>query len=225
MSDAQTFTDVRLFYTKTGSAKYISHLDVMRAFQRALKRTKIKVWYTEGFHPHLYLNFALPLSLGYESLCECVDFRLLEEVPFGELAARVGAALPEGFGVVSAAAPVMKVSEIRRADYKIAFSCPGHGEEEALAAWQACFDRPEIPVLKKTKRGERTVDLKPETEISTLTREDGRFRFRARLAAGCEETVNPALLFGAFTEFSGLPADDISVMRTAVYRENGEAFQ
>lgn len=220
----QSFTDIRLFYTKTGSAKYISHLDVMRAFQRALKRTKIRVWYTEGFHPHLYLNFALPLSLGYESLCECVDFRLLEEIPFEELAARVGAALPEGFGVVSAGAPVMKVSEIHRADYEIAFSCLGHGEEEVLTAWQACFGRPEIPVLKKTKRGERTVDLRPETELSALTHEDRRFRFRARLAAGCNETVNPALLFGAFSDFSGLFADDISVTRTAVYRENGEIF-
>ncbi|HNW03952.1 MAG TPA: TIGR03936 family radical SAM-associated protein [Oscillospiraceae bacterium] len=225
MSDAQNFTDVRLFYTKTGSAKYISHLDVMRAFQRALKRTKIGVWYTEGFHPHLYLNFALPLSLGYESLCECVDFRLLEDIPFEELAARVGAALPAGFGVVSAGAPVMKVSEIHRADYEIAFSCPGHGEEEARAAWKGCFDRPEIPVLKKTKRGERVVDLRPEIEISALSYEDGRFRFRARLAAGCNETVNPALLFDAFSEFSGLPADDISVTRTAVYRENGEIFR
>ena len=58
------FRDLRLFYTKTGSAKYISHLDVMRAFQRAFRRSKIPVWYTEGFHPHLYLTFALPLSLG-----------------------------------------------------------------------------------------------------------------------------------------------------------------
>ncbi|HPR39512.1 MAG TPA: DUF2344 domain-containing protein, partial [Oscillospiraceae bacterium] len=49
MNDVQNFTEIRLFYTKTGSAKYISHLDVMRAFQRALKRTKIKFWYTEGF--------------------------------------------------------------------------------------------------------------------------------------------------------------------------------
>ncbi len=225
MNDVQNFTEIRLFYTKTGSAKYISHLDVMRAFQRALKRTKIKFWYTEGFHPHLYLNFALPLSLGYESLCESVDFRLLEEIPPEELAKRIGAMLPVGFQVLSAGLPVMKASEIASADYEITFSVPGSGEEDVLAAWKECFGRPEIPVLKKTKRGEQIVDLKPQAEISALSCEDGRFHFRVRLVSGCKENINPALLFEAFSGFSGISADDISVIRTAVYHENGEIFR
>lgn len=225
MSDLQNFTDVRLFYTKTGSAKYISHLDVMRAFQRALKRTKLRFWHTEGFHPHLYLNFALPLSLGYESLYECVDFRLLEEIPLEELAARIGAALPVGFRVLSAGLPVMKASEIGSADYEIAFSIHGRGEDEVLAAWQDCFGRPEIPVLKKTKRLEQIIDLKPQIGASVLSYEGGSFHFRARLAAGCRETVNPMLLFEAFFGFSGLTVDETSVTRTAVYHENGEIFR
>jgi len=225
LSDLQNFTDVRLFYTKTGSAKYISHLDVMRAFQRALKRTKLRFWYTEGFHPHLYLNFALPLSLGYESLCECVDFRLLEEIPLEELAARIGAALPVGFRVLSAGLPVMKASEIGSADYEISFSVLGRGEEEVLAAWKDCFGRPEIPVLKKTKRMEQIVDLKPQIAVSALSCEGGRFRFQARLASGCRENINPMLLFEAFFGFSGLTADEISVTRTVVYHENGEIFR
>lgn len=197
----------------------------MRAFQRALKRTKIKLWYTEGFHPHLYLNFALPLSLGYESLCECVDFRLMEEIPHQELTAKIGAALPVGFRVISAGLPVMKVSEIRQADYEVSFSVPGQAEEEVRAAWRACFGRPEIPVLKKTKRGEQIVDLKPEAEVSALSCEGGRFHFQTRLASGCKENINPTLLFEAFSDFSGMSADDISVTRIAVYHENGEIFR
>lgn len=197
----------------------------MRAFQRALKRTKLRFWHTEGFHPHLYLNFALPLSLGYESLYECVDFRLLEEIPLEELAARIGAALPVGFRVLSAGLPVMKASEIGSADYEIAFSIHGRGEDEVLAAWQDCFGRPEIPVLKKTKRLEQIIDLKPQIGASVLSHEGGNFHFRARLAAGCRETVNPMLLFEAFFGFSGLTVDETSVTRTAVYHENGEIFR
>ena len=75
MSTENNYVDVRLFYSKTGSAKYISHLDTMRAFQRAFRRCRdLDFWYTEGFNPHLYLTFALPLSLGYESGAETVDF-------------------------------------------------------------------------------------------------------------------------------------------------------
>ena len=69
------YKEARVFYTKTGRAKYISHLDVTRCFQRALQRAGLSVWYTEGFNPHSYLTFTLPLSLGYESLCESMDKR------------------------------------------------------------------------------------------------------------------------------------------------------
>ena len=61
------FIDYRLFYTKTGRLKYISHLDTNRLMQRTLKRSGLPVWYSEGFNPHIYITFALPLALGLES--------------------------------------------------------------------------------------------------------------------------------------------------------------
>ena len=67
--------EVRLRFSKTGRLKYISHLDINRAMSRALKRAGIPLWYTEGFNPHPYMSFSLPLSLGVESLCESVDLR------------------------------------------------------------------------------------------------------------------------------------------------------
>ena len=74
--------DARIFYRKTGRAKYISHLDLARCMQRAVKRTGLPVWYTVGFNPRLYLGFALPLPLGQESVCETVDLCLMEDIPF-----------------------------------------------------------------------------------------------------------------------------------------------
>jgi radical SAM-linked protein len=155
LNDVQNFTEIRLFYTKTGSAKYISHLDVMRAFQRALKRTKIKFWYTEGFHPHLYLNFALPLSLGYESLCESVDFRLLEEIPPEELAKRIGAMLTVGFQVLSAGLPVMNASRSLRRTMNHVFPS-GRGERTCSRPGRNVSAGRKFG-LKKTKRGSRSL--------------------------------------------------------------------
>ena len=76
ITDVNKMPNLRVFYEKTGRAKYISHLDINRCMQRALRRAEIPVWYTEGFNPHPYTTFALPLSLGYESLCETMDLRI-----------------------------------------------------------------------------------------------------------------------------------------------------
>lgn len=78
----------RLLFSKTGRAKYISHLDLMRTFQRAFARAGIAIKHTEGFNPHPFVSIALPLSVGYSSQCEILEFGLLEgadpeEVPGG----------------------------------------------------------------------------------------------------------------------------------------------
>ena len=77
--------EVRLRFSKTGRLKYISHLDINRAMSRALKRAGIPLWYTEGFNPHPYMSFSLPLSLGVESLCESVDLRIIGEITNKEI--------------------------------------------------------------------------------------------------------------------------------------------
>jgi len=87
-------TTVRVFWKKEGRIKYISHLDINRCMARALKRSRLPVWHTLGFNPHIYTTFALPLALGYESECESVDFRLTEQVPMQEVVDR----LPCGSG-------------------------------------------------------------------------------------------------------------------------------
>lgn len=225
MNDVMDFIDVRLFYTKTKSAKYISHLDVMRAFQRALKRSKIDFWYTEGFHPHLYLTFALPLSLGYESVAESVDFRLISPMPYEEIVHRINAVLPVGFKAIAAGKPKMDAKQIRFADYEISFSADEKDTESVLADWYRCFDREDVPVVKKTKSGEKEINIKPHIKLSKLEFKDGKYFLRARLAAGVELNINPDLVFSAFQSFAGYRPDDINVRRTAVYNEKMEIFR
>ena len=81
--------DYRIVFEKRGRVKYISHLDLNRCMLRAVRRSGLPAWYTEGFHPHMYLMFPLALSLGAESTCEVMDIRLTEEVPPAEILARL----------------------------------------------------------------------------------------------------------------------------------------
>ena len=108
--------EVRAFYRKEGRAKYISHLDLYRTVQRAFQRAKLPIWFTLGFNPHIYLTYALPLALGYEGVRESFDFRLTEDIPLPEAAARLNAAMPEGIVITELLPPVHKADDIQRAD-------------------------------------------------------------------------------------------------------------
>jgi len=92
--------EVRLRFSKTGRLKYISHLDINRAMSRAFKRAEIPLWYTEGFNPHPYMSFSLPLSLGVESLCESVDIRLIDSIDNADIKSRMNAVLPSDLKIV-----------------------------------------------------------------------------------------------------------------------------
>lgn len=219
--------DVRLFYSKTGSAKYISHLDTMRAFQRAFRRCRdLDFWYTEGFNPHLYLTFALPLSLGYESGAETVDFRLASHVPYREVVEKLNAVLPAGFKAYKAAKPVMNAKVIRFADYNISFTADGIDPEAVLAEWYRCFTRESVTVKKFTKRGAEDVDLKAgeKIKLSKLKQFENRFCFKARLVSGVELNINPNLVLQAFKEFCEIEPQDVEIKRVAVYNGKMEEF-
>lgn len=227
MSTENNYVDVRLFYSKTGSAKYISHLDTMRAFQRAFRRCReLDFWYTEGFNPHLYLTFALPLSLGYESGAETVDFRLASHVPYREVVEKLNAVLPAGFKAYKAAKPVMNAKVIRFADYNISFTADGIDPEVVLAEWYRCFTRESVTVKKVTKRGAEDVDLKAgeKIKLSKLKQFENRFCFKARLVSGVEFNINPNLVLQAFKEFCEIEPQDVEIKRVAVYNGKMEEF-
>ena len=103
--------EYRLVFAKKGIARYIPHLDLMRAMQRVFKRARIPLWYTQGFNPHAYLMFPLPLSLGIESEVELLDVALIEELDTEELKDRLNSTMPEGLSIISAGKPVMKHTE------------------------------------------------------------------------------------------------------------------
>jgi len=213
---------VRIFFTKSGRAIYTSHLDLTRAMSRALCRSGLPVWYTEGFHPHLYMTFALPLSLGTTGLCESMEVKMLEDVPADEIVSRLNAAMPEGLRAVSAAAPVMQPKEIMWADYRLYLRCRA---EEGREAIEKFFALAEIPTEKRSKKGIKTVDIKPMMSLLSIEDAENGLLLDLRCRAGVEINLNPTLALDALAQFTGFRADQVKIERYAVWTEKLEAFK
>ena len=217
--------NVRVFFEKNGSCKYISHLDTNRVMLRAIGKSRLNIWYTEGFNRHAYITFALPLSLGFASTCESMDFRLLDdEEDLSAIPMRLNACLPAGIRVYSCAEAVYKPADIESAKYDIVLEAPDGdiSDKELSEKLEAFLSLPGIKVEKKTKKGSKEVDLKQY--ILALRMKDGeKPAFSLTLPAGASLNINPNLLINAFAEFAGaeLYAD---ITRAGVYVKGGEDF-
>lgn len=205
--------NMRIFFSKTGRAIYISHLDLYRLFQRSIKRSKLPVWETEGFNPHVYITFALPLALGTAGLCESLDLKLTEEISREELIARFNDALPRDIRVIEAAEPVRKPTEIALSEYEAHFECDNAAFAEFLASEH-------IITQKKTKRGIADLDLKEH--LTVLDSSDGYLRFT--FPSGTEFNINAGLLFDAFEKQSGTEIYSLRITRTKIKCRDGEIF-
>lgn len=203
--------NTRAFFSKTGRAKYISHLDLSSVIIRAMKRTKLPIWQTEGFNPRTYVTFMLPLSLGQEGLHEAMDFRLTEDVPYSEVKDRLNAALPPDIRVTEITVPKDKNTDITAARYQIDFTA----DPEKL---RSLCEKEHILVEKRTKKGSAEVDLKP---LMTDVEFDGS-RISLTLPAGTTFNINPSLLFEAYSAEYGEAVKQPRIIRTNIYSGNRE---
>ncbi len=207
---------VRLFFTKLDRAKYISHLDMNRCMSRAIKRAGLPVWYTGGFNPHMYLTFPLPLSLGCESVYECVDLKMTQKVDFDQMVSRLNACLPPDIQVFSAGEQKMDQKEIAWADYEICFRNED-GLKEKLTSF---FNQQEIKVIKKTKKGEKEIDLKPHFSLVSMEEKEGKLVAVMRFATGIELNINPTLLL----DNAPFKLDVLTLKRLMVYNHQMQSF-
>lgn len=216
---------LRIRFEKKGRACFISHLDMIRCMSRALRRAGIPVWYTQGFNPHPYITFALPLSLFYESSCEVMDMRLDGEMPFDEVRARLGAEMPEGIRITGAVPPQMKTTEIEQASYTVELEYPGRTAGQLEKGWQSVLALPIVPVEKKSKRGLHEIDLRPHLVRAETTARDGALSIRALLPAGQQETINPGCIAAALVRHAGLEPYLDHICRTGIFDAQMRPFQ
>ena len=203
--------DVRIRFSKTGKAKYISHLDLTRCFARAIFRAKIPLWFTEGFNPRPYMNFTSPLTLGAESRAEALDIRLEDEsMTDEEVAARLGAVMPPDIRILSAAPPVYKMNQMAEAFRQVS-------EQEHLI------------VEKSGKRGKRKVmkqiDLKEYIKDLSIGAEGERAVMEVTLPSSSQFGVNPRLFLDKFLSETGEEPVRIRMMREAMYIADGILFE
>ena len=216
--------DVRLGFSKVDRAAYISHLDCNRLFQRAFKRSGLPVWYTQGFNPHVYLTFPLPLSLGIESLCETVDFRLTEEIPIEEVTNRLNTVLPEGIRALWAAPPTYGAEQIASAFYEIRLY-PKKDLPCALEAAQQTLSAPQLLVDKKTKKGIKQIDLKQHLSNVSLSVEKDCVLLQAELPADGSLNINPALAAGVLNPPETGLFRFFTIRRTAILTGDKSIFR
>lgn len=205
---------VRIWYTKTGRLRYISHLDMNRVMDRIIRRTRLPVWFTEGFNPHPHIMFALPLSLGFESEYEAMDIKITDDnLPLEQIADAFADAVPDGMTVLGVTEPVMKFKEIRFARFVITFENDCAGEIAALLA------KGEVTVQKTTKKGgTRTIDIYPFIRQHSVSA-DGRV-LDTTLSAGNDDNINPLLFVGALEADCGRELPISSIKRVMLY--NGQ---
>lgn len=218
----------RLLFSKTGRARYISHLDLMRTFQRAFSRAKIPIKHTEGFNPHPFVSIALPLSVGYSSQCEILEFGLLEGTSHEEVSARLTAVMPEGI-VVHQCWPVeRKLKELRYINYIMTFEYPDGRPQKSETAMRELLGRETLVVKKKSNKaraGFTETDLIPlirgwriECQSDTMTLD--------LVLSAQNPGLNPELIRSTFcAEYPEYAPDFVTFHRREVLDGEGKAFR
>lgn len=213
--------NVRVIYKKKSLLKFVSHLDMNRFMTRTLRRTDIPFWYTEGFNTHLYINFALPLSLGFESDYEIMELKLTDDdYSLDAMKSKLQAVMPKFIEIVSVHNPVMKNSEIAFAEFKVVFDDGNYTD-----TLKEFLSREEILTVKKNKKGVlKTVNLSEKIKNWSADYTHGKTVLSIVLPAGSQENVNPVLLLDALkSEMCEIPFYEIT--RHSVLNGNLEEFK
>lgn len=217
----------RIVFEKKGQAVWISHLDLMRLFQRAFKRAGLPLTHTQGFNPRPSVSIALPLSVGVESSCELLDFDLYgEKIPNEEIKGRLNKALVSGVKVLDVYDEATKIKHLAFLDCVVSLEYDDGIPENAQAELKNLFSQPELLVEKKSKNGIKEENIIPMIRSLKISAEDANtLELHARVC--CQNpTLNPMQLAAAIEKY--LPAckpDFVRCRRVEVYDTNENVFR
>ena len=207
-------------FSKLGRLRFISHLDLQRFMQKALRRARLPVSFSQGFSPHPQISFASALAMGYTSECELLDVKLNGLVNLKSAMRQFNFALPPEMPVsagrlVDDSYPSLS-SMLKCADYRIEF--PDGGIEEMSEAAEAYMAEDSVIALRKTKSGEQPADIRAMT--LSLVRE-GDYALRARLMLTEAATLKPDLLITVLTTRANIMPTGVTIHRAALLGERG----
>lgn len=217
----------RLLFEKQGSAIWISHLDLMRLFQRAFKRAGLHLTHTQGYNPRPSVSIALPLSVGVQSCCELLDFDLDgDHLSNTEIARRLNSALVEGVRVLQVYDSGAKIKEIAYLSCQVQLEYDGGVPAGAGDAIGALFARETLPVEKKGKNGIQEQDIIPMIRSMEVMQSDANTLILSATVCCQNPSLNPALLAGAVERYLPEFAPDFSrCVRVEIFDKNMKIFR
>jgi radical SAM-linked protein len=212
--------------------KFIGHLDMMRYFQKAVRRAGIDIRYSEGFSPHQIMSFAAPLGVGITSDGEYFDIEV-HSTPSSEAAiAAFNQTMVDGVEVTSYvklpdnAKPAMSL--VAAADYRLSYK-EGYESPRSAAEWQEIlkrefWDQDTFLITKKTKKSEREVDLKPLVYRFSVEEQDGKPAFFLQVSTGSVDNIKPELVLSSVCERCGISYEEsaIQIHRLEVYGRDAD---
>lgn len=205
---------------------YISHLDLLRTFQRAFLRQGLVLRHSQGFHPHPILSFALPLSVGQASDCEILDFEVNEDMDGGGLPETLNAFMPEGIRAVECYIPTRPVRELAKLRCRVELVYDGGVPAGAAEKIRTLLLGESVVIQKRTKRKAMAdIDIRPMLHSLDLAEAAGLLTLEAVVSAQ-NPGMNPALLASAVeVHRPELAADFVRVRRLEMLDEGGAAFR
>lgn len=228
---------IRIKFRKTGIMKFIGHLDVMRYFQKAIRRADVEICYSGGFSPHQIMSFAAPLGVGITSNGEYVDIEVHSTGTTAEMLERLNAVMAEGFEIAEYKllpdTATNAMSSVAAADYTLTFRPGYEPEEESAEEWfkklTAFFDQPQVMVLKKTKKGEKEMDLKPLIyDLGVIAGNDAaQAQLFMKISTGSASNIKPELLLDAYYKALGKERSPFAFMvqREEVYADQASEHE
>ena len=216
----------RLLFEKKGRAVWISHLDLMRLFQRAFKRAGLLLTHTQGYNPRPSVSIALPLSVGTESVCELLDFDLEQQHDPAYIMTALNNSLTEGIRVLSVYTEGMKLRQLAYLQCSVSLQYDKSITQDDVEQIRVLFAGENLSVEKKSKNGIQEQDIIPmiysmEVDLS----DDNTIVLSARIC--CQNpSLNPAQLVSAISRYLPyLRPDCVKIERCEVYDINHKVFR
>ena len=215
---------LRIKFAKKGYMKFIGHLDTMRYFQKAIRRSDIDIAYSEGFNPHQLMSFAAPLGVGMTSNGEYMDIVVNSATSSEDMLKVLNSNMVEGMEIIS----VVKLPDdsknamsiVAAADYSITYREGYEPDIDIAAKFSEFMAEESIVVTKKTKKSEKEVDIRPS--IYSAEYADGTFKLKLASASG--EYLKPELVFQAFNSYCGITEGKCTELKFALLIERQEVY-
>lgn len=237
--------NIRARFIRGEEVKYISHLDLMKLFERALRRSGIPIYYSQGFNPHPQIVFGLPLSVGVTSEAEYVDFELSSEMDPSEFVETLNKQLPQGLRLVNAKIRATKsniMASITKASYEVLVTIPQNpGVEELKEKIQGFLENKEIFFKKESKGKVKNIDIRPmihKLSVQIINNNgvsgdnadvllenkgvDVQYGFSLLLSAGSMANLKPEFALKALGEMSGLDLNVLKIHRSGLFIDKGD---